>query len=113
MLHAQPLTTHNREATADNLLYFLVSPRSAAAVDLRGGSSRVVVMYADPEYDRYACISGPARIWRDPDLQTQLLSVFAPAHFPIRNDLELQLIAVRIEAVNFSDARTVSAALET
>jgi hypothetical protein len=38
--------------------------------------------------------------------------VFTPASFPSRRDLDLHLIAVRIEAVSFSDGMAVAAAPE-
>ena len=110
-LRVQPLTTQNREANADNLLYFLVAPRNMVAVDVGGGSA-VMVIYADPENDCYVSVNGSARLRRDPALQQQLLSRFTPAFFPALSDPQLHLLEVRIDAIAFSDAYTVAAALK-
>lgn len=104
-LHAWPMTTQNDRLDEDSSLWFFMSHKNEAVVDI-AQDPVVNVVYADPGADSYVSVSGHAAIVDDAAKKRQLWSKLAQAWFPQgAGDPDLALVQVRMTHASYWDVK--------
>ena len=104
-LHSRPMTTQNSSLDEDSQLWFFMSRKGDAVLDLLAEPT-VNVAYADTGDDSYVSVSGTAAVVEDTAKKQQLWSKMAEAWFPGGvDDPDLALVRVKISHANYWDVK--------
>lgn len=105
-LHAQPLTVCNHDIDADGTLWFFVDHSDEVAHDVLD-DPQVSASFAHPHRPEFVCVSGLARLVRDPQRKRELWAEGRTGRcFGSPDDPHIALLGLRVTHATYWNVQT-------